>query len=101
MIEILVFIVVAPIIFALFYLSGPVQARSRGYSFWFWFTAGCLSNPFLCAISLALLPNRARLRLREKLEQDLNVKLPQPQKAPQAPSVKMVPPDSIGELPTE
>jgi hypothetical protein len=68
-------IVSSPVLFI--YVSIPLQARKRGYSFWLWFVA-CVINvaiPIYFLVLLPLLPNRARIRLREKFRAELDAKL--------------------------
>jgi len=68
-------VIASPALFM--YISIPLQARKRGYSFWLWFLA-CVVNialPIYFLILLPLLPNRARMRLREKFRAELDAKL--------------------------
>jgi len=94
----------------LMYVSIPWQARKRGYSYWIW-QAACIVNvamPLHFLVLLSLLPNRSRIRLREKFRAELDAKLanisrPQPSRE----SVEPIPPGStatvarsLGDMPT-
>jgi hypothetical protein len=53
-----------------------VQARWRGYSLALWLASGLVSlNPVIFLVVLALMPNRARRRLRETFRAELEEKL--------------------------
>jgi hypothetical protein len=67
----------AAVVVIALYVAVPWQARRRGYSFWLWLIAGlvALSQPVTFLVLLALMPNRARKRLREKFRAELEAKL--------------------------
>ena len=100
------------VVIAALFLSGivivAVQARGRGYSLWLWMAAGLLTiNPVIFLVMLALMPNRSRLRLREKFRAELDAKLAGRKNLPPAPAVGPVPTGttltanrSLGDLPT-
>lgn len=88
----------------------PWQARRRGYSFWLWFVTTIVAyNPIITLVLLALMPNRARKRLREKFRAELDAKLsartgrpliPAAAAAPQGLAASTMPERSLGDMPT-
>ena len=61
---------------AAIFVAVPWQARRRGYSFWLWLPATIVAlNPIITLILLALMPNRARKRLRATFRAELDAKL--------------------------
>jgi hypothetical protein len=63
--------------FAAFCVSAMVasQARKRGYSFIVWVVAGMLGNPLFFLVLLAIMPDFARRKQREKEMAELEKKL--------------------------
>ena len=51
------------------------QARKRGYSFTVWVVAGMLGNPLFFLVLLAIMPDFARRKQREKEMAELEKKL--------------------------
>lgn len=51
------------------------QARERGYSYWQWMILGLLGNSIICAVLLALLPDRSLEARRHALRNGLTEKL--------------------------
>ncbi len=92
------------------YLSIPWQARKRGYSYWIWQIA-CIANialPIHFLVLIPLLPNRSRMRLREKFRAELDAKLAgisRPQTSPSftgpiTPGSTATVDRSLGDMPT-
>ena len=92
------------------YVAIPWQARRRGYSFWLWLIATFVAfNPIIMLVLLALMPNRARKRLREKFRAELNAKLAARTGRPLVPAAAVaahslagstMPERSLGDMPT-
>lgn len=62
--------------FLAFTVPIAVQAWRRGYSFWLWIVVCVVViNPIIFLVTLALMPNRARQRLRVKFRKELDAKL--------------------------
>lgn len=82
-----------------FYVLGS-QARRRGHGWVSWVVFSLFArNPVYPIILLALLPNKARMRLRDEFAAELDAKLAAAQ--PPAPAVTLdFPLHSVGDLPT-
>lgn len=81
----------------------PVQARRRGHGFWSWFLLQFAAlNPVYPLILVAMLPNKARLRLREQFARELDELLAKAGTAPPAParSGEITAGTSVGDMPT-
>jgi hypothetical protein len=77
------------------------QARRRGYSYWTWVAAGCLANPILMVVVLALLPDRHKKTvLRQQERAELEAKLAALEGFHLLPQEEAVPQQSLGDLPT-
>lgn len=79
----------------------PRQAARRGHGFWPWFVFQLVGlNPIYPMILLSILPNRARMRLRDEFAAELDEKLAAAR--PPAPAGTLAfPRHSVGDLPTQ
>jgi len=92
------------------FVAVPWQARRRGYSFWLWLiTTFVAYNPIIPLVLLALMPNRARKRMREKFRAELDAKLAARTGRPLVPAAatpthslagSTMPERSLGDMPT-
>ena len=65
-----------PVLAAAVTLIVPVHAHRRGHGFVSWFVLQFVAlNPIYPLILVAILPNKARMRLRAEYEQDLDERL--------------------------
>jgi hypothetical protein len=80
----------------------PRQARRRGHGFWSWFVLQILAtNPVYPLVLVAMLPDRAKGRLREQYAAELDAKLQRPTSGVSAKdTLTLVPDKSVGDLPT-
>jgi hypothetical protein len=77
-----------PILAAAVGLIVPLHARRRGHGFVSWFALQFVAmNPIYPLILVAILPNKARMRLRAEYEQDLDDRLRE---------AGMIPPRAVG-----
>lgn len=78
----------------------PRQARQRGHGFWSWFVIQIVAvNPVYPLVSLAMLPDRAKGRLRRQYAAELDAKLG-PGRATPTGADAAIPDRSVGDLPT-
>jgi hypothetical protein len=79
----------------------PRQAARRGHGFWPWFVFQLVGlNPIYPMILLSILPNRARMRLRDEFAAELDAKLAAARPPVPAATVAF-PQQSVGDLPTQ
>src|SRR5262245_58179910 len=94
-----------PVLAAAAALIVPLHARRRGHGFVSWFVLQFIVlNPIYPLILVAVLPNKARMRLRAEYEQDLDDRLREAGVIPRR-AVGLVGPGSVedrsvGDLPT-
>lgn len=84
-------------------IAVPLQARRRGHGFWSWFLLQIVAmNPFYPLILVAMLPNKARLRLREQFARELDQLLAKAESARPTPNqaVSAAGGATIGDVPT-
>ena len=101
-------LLVMVVFLVLFSLPVAPQARRRGYSQGLWLLASVVVvNPIVFLIMLALMPNRARIKLREKYRAELAAKLAARQHLPPVSDAAGLPAAStqtisrsLGDLPT-
>ena|SRR5207248_11799021 len=91
---------IVPAFFAVLSLPVARQAKQRGYRFWVWVPAGALANPLYILIILAVLPNRAKQRLREQYLREIDEKRAARPDAPAGDAGRPVPERSLGDRPT-
>ena len=99
-----------PVLAAAIALIVPLHARRRGHGFVSWFALQFVGmNPIYPLILVAILPNKARMRLRAEYERDLDERLREagivPARAPRLPgtgdrSTDGLAGPSVGDLPT-
>jgi hypothetical protein len=80
----------------------PLQAYRRGHGFWSWFVMQILAlNPLYPMMLISLLPNKAKMRRREKYAAELDEKLvASGYTGPVAETLSANIERSLGELPT-
>src|SRR5437763_2193163 len=91
---------IGPAFFGLLSIPVARQAKQRGYRFWVWVPAGALATPLYALIILAILPNRAKQRLREQYLREIDEKLAARPDAPAGDAGRPVPERSLGDRPT-
>jgi hypothetical protein len=78
----------------------PRQAWQRGHGFWSWFVIQIVAlNPVYPLVALAMLPDRAKGRLRRQYAAELDAKLGPGRPAPTGAGAA-IPDRSVGDLPT-
>lgn len=93
------FLVAALLLVVLF--GVPWQAYRRGHGFLSWFVLQAVAlNPIYPMILVAMLPDRAKARLRERFAAELDDLLADARPAVAGPGADAAPDRSIGDLPT-
>jgi hypothetical protein len=83
-------------------LGVPWQAYRRGHGFLSWFVLQAIAiNPIYPMILVAILPDRAKMRLRDQFARELDDRLGERAHLRQLPTASAAIPDrSVGDLPT-